>query len=439
MPAELRQTILGDVRTIINDAWNFFAPPLIKFSIAVFFFWYICGSAPLYALKDSFIGVASSWDPGKLTQFFDTYKLTSLLPVAAIFLIALFAYVIDRIIFGVAAFLPINLGYTGDRIETMIAEDPVIQKHLDSFPAYSGFMLVAFALNKARAQKEEALLRNLDLLEKQSGRNYSLFSFAKFLLAWTVACCVLSLTVRGATVFTYSRVNLLAFAVIAFGVYAASECAKSFEQLAYAQVYIVRLVLMGDNDLVKPKPAATVVYPQPQEDIHRYEERRMRIEYLRRQDWWFLSLRLMDWWNVLRNFRHYDPGSINSDPKRVLQAVVRNSANILWFIIGALLIVIFAKLSWWLGVALFVGYVSITIVDCLLVALLAGALITKLLVSTFRSRLPAIITDFLPAKPRKTFEVAEDNQFRLTVGGVRIVEAVLAIILCNALGGHFFG
>ena len=439
MPAELRQSILGDLRTIINDAWDFFAPPLIKFSIALFFFWYICGSEPVYAVRDGLANAASSWDAGKVTDFLEKYKLTSLLPFAALFLIAVFAYAVNRIILGIAALLPVNIGYTSDRIERMIQEDPMMQKQLESFPQYSGYMLVDFALTKARSQKEETLLRNVDSLEKTRDRNHGLFSFAKFLLFWTVACCVLSLTVSGATVFSYSRVNLLTFTVIVFGVYAASRYAKSLEYLGYAQVHIVRLMLMGDDYLAKNKPAFTVVYPEPKDETRRREERQMRIDFLRRQDWWYLSLRLMDWWEVLRYFRHYDPGYIKSDRKLLLQALLRNSANIPWFIMGALLIVILGKFSWWLGVGLFVGYVSITIVDCLLVVFLVGAVTIKLSIATFMTKLPEIIIDFLPKKPERSIKTMEDHQYLFTVGAIRLVEAVLAIILCKQLARHFFG
>ena len=440
MPAELRQTILGDVRTIINDAWDFFAPPLIKFSIALFFFWYICGGEPFYLVREGITNAAPSWDTAKVTAFLDQYKLTSLLPIAALFLVAVFAYVINRIIFGVAALLPVNIGYTSDRIERMIQEDPLMQNQLASFPPYPGYMLVEFALAKARAQKEEALLRNVDNLEKASGRDHNLFSFAKFLLFWTVACCVLSLTVSGATKFSYSRVNLLAFTVIVFGVYAACRYAKSLEYLGYAQVHIVRLMLMGDNYLAKSKPSFTVVYPEPKDDSRRlHEERQMRIEYLRRQDWWFLSLRLMDWWEVLRYFRHYDRGYIKSDPKLLLQALLRNSTNILWFVMGALLIVILTRFSWWLGVGLFVGYVSITIVDCLLTAFLLGAITIKLSNAAITKVLPEIITGFLAEKPSRSIGPMEDAQYHITVGVIRLVEAGLAISLCRVLGRHFFG
>ena len=137
MAADLRQTILGDLRIIINDVWDFFAPPLIKFSIALFFFWYICGSAPFYAFNDSVANTASFWDATKITNFFEQYKLTSLLPIAALFVVAIFAYTINRIIFGVAALLPVNIGYSSDRIERMIQEDAMMQStsnHSHRFP-----------------------------------------------------------------------------------------------------------------------------------------------------------------------------------------------------------------------------------------------------------------------------------------------------------------
>lgn len=446
MAADLRQTILGDLRIIINDVWDFFAPPLIKFSIALFFFWYICGSAPFYAFNDSVANTASFWDATKITNFFEQYKLTSLLPIAALFVVAIFAYTINRIIFGVAALLPVNIGYSSDRIERMIQEDAMMQKHLESFSPFSGYMLVNFALAKARSQKEEALLRSVDSLEKQMGRDYNLFSFAKFLLVWTITCGVLSLTISSATAFTYSRLSLLTFTVIVFGIYAASKHAKSLEYLGYAQVEVVRQMVIGQDYLTEEKLTAekrAVVdgSTEVQSELkkRRDQERQMRIEYLKRSDWWFLSLRLMDWWEILGHFRHYDPGYIRSDPRLLLQALLRNSVNIWWFIIGWILINILGKFSWWLGVGLFIGYVSITIVDCLLIVLLIGAVSLKSLRSSLISKLPEVITDFLPPKPERAIEVSEDGQYRITVAAVRLVEAVLALMLCRALATHFLG
>jgi hypothetical protein len=379
----------------------------------------------------------STWGAPNITSILERYNLTTLLPLATIFLLAVVVYVINRVIFGIAALLPINIGYTGDRLERMLHEDPSMQKHLKRYLPFSGFTLVEFALAKARSQKEEALLRNIDNAQKATGRNNELFTFAKFLLAWTVACSVFSMTVRDATTFTYSRLSLLLFTVIVLGIYAACKFAKSVEYLVYAQVNTVRIVLMNESE--SPIKTSDPTDDEIKEDAMQYEQRRMRIEFLRRQRWWYLRLRLMDWWEMLGYYRHYDPGYIGSDKKRLLQAVLRNSANIIWFIFGALLIAILGRFSWWLRSGLFVGYVSITIVNCLLIAFLLGSVTGKLLLSRIRSKLPESIGEFLPAEPATTITVREDHQYLLTLAAVRLVEAVIAVVLCRALANQVFG
>jgi len=52
--------------------------------------------------------------------------------------------------------------------------------------------------------------------------------------------------------------------------------------------------------------------------------------------------------------------------------------------------------------------------------------------------LPAVITDFLPAKPTMEIRSPDDWQYRLTIVTIRLVEALLAIIFCKKLAAYFF-
>jgi hypothetical protein len=51
--------VLGDIRKLIHDAWEFFAPSLLRLAVAAIFFWCACDSAPLISLLQFIEGQAS--------------------------------------------------------------------------------------------------------------------------------------------------------------------------------------------------------------------------------------------------------------------------------------------------------------------------------------------------------------------------------------------
>jgi hypothetical protein len=435
MAGELRQTIFGDVRRIINDAFEFFAPPAIEASIAVFVFWYVCGVGPLERLLNLLKTQVSFLATTDVTGVLGKYNLTALVPIAILFVFAVLTYVTNRIIFGVATLLPINIITTSDLIELRLNEDPFWQDYMKDKRPFSGYRLVNYAVAKARYEKKEALLVNLDYFQKESARASQLFAFGKFLLAWTIACGVLSLKLDGATPFSYDRIFLLLLLVIVFGVYCACKYACIKEQLSYAQLDVARAVLETDNSIKSAIEAAT---SEPLTEEQRSQARQSRMTFLRTRRWWWLGLRLMDLWQMLKYYRFRETVFVDPRKNVVLQATLQNSVNILWFILGALLVWIVSRFSWWLSSVLFVGYLSVTIVDCLLVLLLVASTIWRSTSGRIRLALPASLKEMLPSEVITETVTLKQEQYWLVVSGLKCLEGVLGLLLSRLLATYLF-
>jgi hypothetical protein len=203
--------LLGDIRKIINDAWEFFAPPLIRLAIMAAFFWYVCGAEPLSRVW-GYLGAHAPVLAGENVQAFLTrFNLTALAPVIGLFLISLLAYSANRIVFGVASLIPIQLFTSSTLIEKLVGGDPGWRKHLELSPGIGASQVIDYALARAHLEKKVYLLSGVDYWSKKAGSYSLLFSFATFLLTWSVACAVLSVMLRDkdSAHFTYGRMTLL--------------------------------------------------------------------------------------------------------------------------------------------------------------------------------------------------------------------------------------
>jgi len=415
---------------MVYDAWSFFAPPLIYLAFAAVMFLYVCGSEPVYSLVGVVKERADFIASPSTSALLDKYKLTALVPVIALFVAALIAYSINRLVFGIAGLLPFNLITSpGSIIAARVQLDPRWQQHITRYGMPSADQLIDYTITKARFEKREQFVSNVDSWQQSAGKAAQLFFFSKFLLVWTIACAALSVTLPDATPFTYKRVALLLILVILFGLFSACRHAYAYRQLAYAKVNAAQVLLsseipreMEQND------------QNSQDETNKYE----RWKTLEDRPWWRVGLGLMESWPMLRYYEYLAVDYPRSGNNLWRQGILRNSLNILWFIMGALLVWLLSKLSWWIGCFLFVGYVSVTIIDCLTIGVLLIGTWGRALLVWLKSRLPDDITDLLSQGLLARITRAERQEYWLAAASTRVVEAFVAIILSRMLASYFF-
>jgi hypothetical protein len=438
--------MLGDIRKLIHDAWEFFAPPMLRVAVVALFFWYVCGPVPLVNLLQFIEGQASLVAGTNAQGLLEKYNLTALLPVAALFVVSLLAYSANRIVFGVAALLPVRLS-SGSILERKAFDDSRWRAHMEWHPRAGIHNMVESALAKARHDKEEYLLKTVDYYQREVGRIFQLFTFAQFLLMWTVACAVLSVTVQGAMHFTYGRVFLLLAGVIFFGVYSACAYADATEHLAGSQLYAA-LALLERDETKQGKGQATKTVDAERHSEDRSREWAERGNYYRSQPWWWIGLGLMDWWRMLRFFRYREPMYWSPEKGFWVHVLLKNTTNTVWFIIGAMSIRMMAGISWWAACAFFVVYVSVTITDFLLmffslIAIVissAASRISKYIPEEFRQLLDSAKTDQDRARTeRRVFTAPRETEWLIyATTAFRVLEVVIAVVMGRALAVYLF-
>lgn len=426
MATEIKETLLGDIRKLIHDAWEFFTPPLIKMGIALGFFWYVCDVGPLVGLAEFARTQTAAFPATDVQGFLERYNLTALMPLAALFLVSVLAYSVNRVISGVAALLPFRFTTSGRPMERLVMADPVLRRHWAANAENIG-SLIESALAKARYEKHESLLSSVEHWQKEWVRVYGMFAFAQFLVAWTVACAALSVTVEDAVHFTFARVVLLLGGVLIFGVYSACKVAGAQEQLDYAKLHVARVVL-ADKELASPATA-----PGFKAEVSAAAHRAARKER-----WWYVGTGLMfDWWRMLRVYRYDDYPHYVRRP--LLQALLNHGNNLVWFIASPLLIVVLSRFSWWAGVILFVGYMSVTIIDCVLVTATVTAVGWRVAAARLRGFLPEGLLD----EEEEQDELARrgDNTAKIYAFGtaaVRLAGAAVGILMSSVLAKLLF-
>jgi hypothetical protein len=280
---------------------------------------------------------------------------------------------------------------------------------------------------KARYEKQEALLSNLESWQRTSGRAYELFSFSKFLLAWSVGCAALSSTLPDATPLSYSRVVLIVLLVICFGLFSACRHAYAMEQLTYARLNTAEVML--DSEAPKEdKPDSETSKPQESVSSGNFQER----------PWWRVGLGLMEWWRMLKHYDYLALAHPSSNQRMWLQGILRNSSNVLWFIMAAVIIWLLSKLSWWVGCFLYVGYVSITIINCLTIIVLLIGAFGRSAIAVLKPWLLKKYSWLLPKNAFDGFSITREDEYWLTAAGLRGVEGLVAIMLCRILARYFF-
>lgn len=449
MTTQIKETLFGDIRKLIHDAWEFFAPPLIKAGIALACFWYVCGGGPLDRLTGFAVSRAAALPSAGVQKVLADYNLTALVPLAALFLLAIIAYTADRLIYGVAALLPLRFVKVGDPADRIAASDPVLGRHYSADDPAGVRSLVEAALAKARYEKNDWLLGGVESWEREDGRAFGLFAFAQFLVVWAVACASLSAVIVGAERPTPGRMFLLLVAILVFGVYAVCRVAHAGEQLSYARIEVARTVLAGADGFVPP------VAPGEQGRARRGEDGDGGGERRRPRDepWWFIRTGVMDWTRMLRHYRFYDHPKYPPRPR--LQALLDHGAHLIWFVAWALLIRFVGGFSPWAGLALFVVYASVVLIDCVLAAVTAAATGWRSAAAWLRRVLPEEVFGAWPESPGERersggegagppgaelaprFADSAKTYARVTVG-VRLAGALVGLLLTALLASFVF-
>jgi hypothetical protein len=284
-------SVVGDVTKAINDAWEFFLPATIRAFVAVAIIALLGGMAPLRAALHSLASALASVDVRGLAELLDKYKLTPLVPVVTLFVLATLAYSFNRIVFVVAGLIPIGLSHSQTTLLLAKCSGASVWYRM-SYIATPGELAQAIDLElaKARVVGEQVLLENLDYWTKRQIDHLQQFGFAKFLALWSVAWTLILVHTAGVPPGMFTRLLLLLLLNLGWASIALLRALYAIEQTAHAKISAMVLLFTVLN-----RPC-TSIGDEKKTFIDR------QVDVLGNQGWWWITVGSVDWARMVKDF-----------------------------------------------------------------------------------------------------------------------------------------
>ncbi len=150
---------------------------------------FIVGSDSVDGIRQRITAFLASVDVHGAAAALDQYKLTPLVPIAALFLLAALVYIYNRIVIIIAALIPFRMTWSSTKL---LAQIPAAEKLWARLPGVDDLaaldQAIANTLAKARAEGRGALLSGIDYWDREFQRSFRYINFAKFAIVWSVSC-----------------------------------------------------------------------------------------------------------------------------------------------------------------------------------------------------------------------------------------------------------
>jgi hypothetical protein len=181
---ETKTSIVGDATKGVHDAWQFFFPPTLRLAICLGITAYLGGGPFLKELLGLYPHTLASWNNHDIAATLDQYKLTPLIPVVALFVLAAIAYICNQLVFVTASLLPLGLSYSSSQLAADWSRVWFFYPEIESFDLLVTVM--DFEIQKAQAEGKSELVSGVQNWESESNKQYQHFAFCKFLILWTI-------------------------------------------------------------------------------------------------------------------------------------------------------------------------------------------------------------------------------------------------------------
>ncbi len=173
----------------INDAWEFLFPAATQAAITIAIALFIGASDSIDGIRQQITTFLVSVDMRGAAADLDQYKLTPLVPIVVLFLLAALVYIYNRVVVVVAALIPIRMAWSSTKL---LAQIPAAEKLWGRLPSVDDLaaldQAIANTLAKARAEGKGALLSGIDYWDREFQKSFRWISYAKFAIVWSVAC-----------------------------------------------------------------------------------------------------------------------------------------------------------------------------------------------------------------------------------------------------------
>jgi hypothetical protein len=273
-------SVVGDVTKAIQDGWQFFAPATFRLLGAGLIVYILAGHVFFGRVQAAIKAALLSVDAQHVASVLDQYKLTSIMPIAALFAFALSIYAFNRCVATVAAFVPIQFAYSLPILVFTKCHGESVWYRIPQVGTPDGLLeAIEVRLAKARAEGYQALLDNADGWSKVRDEAFSQARFIRFLflwsIGWTIALAHRPGVPGGLAIRLLFVLGFLTYCLVMSFVLAANAIEKMTDAKASAAVAL--LTLDGKDEIASD------------------DERKSRIDSaiagsISRHGWWWFQL-----------------------------------------------------------------------------------------------------------------------------------------------------
>jgi hypothetical protein len=283
------QSVIGDVTQAINDAWQFFLPETIRAFVATAIIAFLGGTSALRAEMHWLSTELASIDVRGAAEVLDKYKLTPLMPIVTLFVLAALAYSFRMVVFSIASLIPMQFSYSEVTLILGKKNGAAVWYRLPYVESPVG-LIQAMELEQVKGSigESKVLYQSVDSWRKRTSELLQQVETAKFFAVWTVAWTVFFSCAHGIPSGIFIRTLIV---LVWIGVWASVSLLRavdSVDQTASAKVLaaLAHLTAQGRSELP--------ITEDKKASINRF------VEMCSKQGWWWVSIGSMRWIGMLR-------------------------------------------------------------------------------------------------------------------------------------------
>lgn len=293
--ALMMRSIVADIRGLIHDAWEFYAPSAVRLAI-IMIIWLLLDDAGYFGffVKSTSDGLKRLGESGAIATL-DRFKLTALMPLLALFIISLLIYSADRIVFIIAALFPLDIAYSSSALYGMYRRLSHVWRWCPAIEDITQlFALMELTITKARLEGKEIVLEGLDSWQKKQRAISQQTQFLKFLVLWTLAVSLFFVTREGVSSLLVIRAGLISLSLLALLLLNVLREIYVIDQIASKKIWAVASLLALEGK--KPLEPDDIRWQHIGPHISAGENEAGK-------GWWWLQFRSMPWRRMIRNYK----------------------------------------------------------------------------------------------------------------------------------------
>src|SRR3954462_697122 len=189
---------ISEIRSIVQDLWAFFVPPIGRILVALLSLALIDGGGLLRKASDSANKLLDQVDKDALMSALTKFSLTSRVPVVGLFLFGFLVFGIDRFLQLLPNLIPVRFTYSAPDLYRLHGRLGAIWRQTpEAENAAQVLSILEQRLAAERLSGNKAALSNVDSWIDTYARYHNQQRFVRFLIAWTLIASVMVRALEG--------------------------------------------------------------------------------------------------------------------------------------------------------------------------------------------------------------------------------------------------